>query len=787
MANQLGVRWELANPFGIAINELADVWHSGHVTDVLELDDGTAGLLVATETGGVWTVATNGTTLPLSDSWNHPDVNCLALGTEGSRHLYAGCDAGIADAGVIYETDVNAPVPLLSWRPIKQPLPGGSGNVMRILVLPRHRIIIAACSKGLYWSHIPKPAPREPFPPPLFHWLTNQYVWTRANEENFGQVGYWDATIGATGGLERAGYDDLEYVTIVAGGAFNGIAVGRFDANGLTMVRARAVDPFGGDATTLYFGNMAATSVASCDRRPTRVYAVSANIDGRLRCVWRSDDGGQRWVACIGDPFGPPSALALDSGAQGADWNNCIAVMPNDRAVVAFGWAAGTFLSSDEGDGWTLVQSPHLHLDVHALKFKTSTIDDEHLLYVGSDGGLALVNTADVIARVVPPRTRSDFNRHLATLQCYATMVSRQFYGTMAASPTEPGLVSTGLQDNGNVAAFTGASATAWLQMAAGDGGWNGIVDDGGLLHNILTESVQAHRHQGRIRIGVSPIELPEPLNAFGLNSPVADVVRRPSFHNNRGQRMLAVAGARQLVEPGTPPLPPQIQLPGIYGLFVSGQSPLTYHWERLGGFPADIGASAVGSFTGATIFVGTPDRRIFAFDSRTGIAVETPLVFPKPYPAAMVSDGYVTRIVALPGGSAFALLNAVKFSSPPHAMVETPEMTASFVLRLDGLRWVTTHWMATLGAEKADGFLYGLEVVTTPTQQTVFVSTDSQVYASTDGGNVWHIVSDGLPVRPHNADLRVGPGQAPGELWLYLTTYGRSVWRAPVGHLDHG
>ena len=112
--------------------------------------------------------------------------------------------------------------------------------------------------------------------------------------------------------------------------------------------------------------------------------------------------------------------------------------------------------------------------------------------------------------------------------------------------------------------------------------------------------------------------------------------------------------------------------------------------------------------------------------------------------------------------------------------------MTASFVLRLDGLRRVTTDWMATLGAEKADGFLYGLEVVTTPTQQTVFVSTDSQVYASTDGGNVWHIVSDGLPVRPQcRLARRARPGA--GELRLYLTLYGRSVWRAPVGHLDHG
>lgn len=80
MANQLGVQWELANPYGIAIDEANDVWHAGHVTDLLELDGGESGLLVATETGGVWTISTNGMTVPLSDGWDKPNVNCLASG-----------------------------------------------------------------------------------------------------------------------------------------------------------------------------------------------------------------------------------------------------------------------------------------------------------------------------------------------------------------------------------------------------------------------------------------------------------------------------------------------------------------------------------------------------------------------------------------------------------------------------------------------------------------------------------------------------------------------------------
>ena len=54
-----------------------DAWHAGHVTDVLALDDG--GILIATHTGGVWSVAADGTTLPLTDDLDNPDISCLAF------------------------------------------------------------------------------------------------------------------------------------------------------------------------------------------------------------------------------------------------------------------------------------------------------------------------------------------------------------------------------------------------------------------------------------------------------------------------------------------------------------------------------------------------------------------------------------------------------------------------------------------------------------------------------------------------------------------------------------
>ena len=130
-------------------------------------------------------------------------------------------------------------------------------------------------------------------------------------------------------------------------GRIHGIAVGRSDANGLTMVRARAAHPLGGDATTLYFGNMAATSVASCDSRPTRVYAVG---EQRRPAATRVAFGRRR--TAVGGvhrrPVGPALRVGAGLRCPRRKLVQLHRLMPNDRAVVAFGWAAGTFLSSDE-------------------------------------------------------------------------------------------------------------------------------------------------------------------------------------------------------------------------------------------------------------------------------------------------------------------------------------------------------------------------------------------------------------------------------------------------------
>ena len=93
--------------------------------------------------------------LPLSNTWNNPNVNCLAAGPDGPRHFFAGCDGG-----VIYETDASHAVPLLEWA--SAALAEAPGDVYDIVVLPSQRLIIAACADGLYSSTIPPATTRGP-------------------------------------------------------------------------------------------------------------------------------------------------------------------------------------------------------------------------------------------------------------------------------------------------------------------------------------------------------------------------------------------------------------------------------------------------------------------------------------------------------------------------------------------------------------------------------------------------------------------------------------------------
>lgn len=93
MSDDPSVSWRESVANSISVDVPGDAWHAGHVNDVLVLRTGGAptGVMVATDSGGVWAcLSEGGTALPLSESWDEPDLRCLEYGPDGDRHFYAG-------------------------------------------------------------------------------------------------------------------------------------------------------------------------------------------------------------------------------------------------------------------------------------------------------------------------------------------------------------------------------------------------------------------------------------------------------------------------------------------------------------------------------------------------------------------------------------------------------------------------------------------------------------------------------------------------------------------------
>src|SRR5258708_17295238 len=158
MTEDPNVVWLQTDPAGILYKAAPDpaqnAWHAGHVNDVIALEDG--GILIATDSGGVWTVAADGTTLPLTDNQDNPDITCLAFGPFGPQHIYAGTRHdlwGAADS--LYETDPTAILSLLRWRSV--PLPSGVGTIYRIGVVNATRPSVLAFRGGVYRFAFPAP------------------------------------------------------------------------------------------------------------------------------------------------------------------------------------------------------------------------------------------------------------------------------------------------------------------------------------------------------------------------------------------------------------------------------------------------------------------------------------------------------------------------------------------------------------------------------------------------------------------------------------------------------
>jgi hypothetical protein len=241
------LEWSLATPYGIQMDDAAQVWHAGHVNDIVEVDQ--ESIVVATDKGGVWHLTTQGDGVPLSDAWNNPDTLSLALGFSGSRRHIFAASGEFMGRGALWVTDPNTPDPFSAWHNI--PVPNEARGIIRVVVSPGVSRIVLAAQRGLWFSALPAPA--TPF----------TYQWNQVAGLPNLRGDIWAEVAESSG------------PGIVAALSGNGLFFGGWVAGVLQM--QPAVLPPGVDVARL-----GRTSLASCAADRRFVYAASADAAGSI-------------------------------------------------------------------------------------------------------------------------------------------------------------------------------------------------------------------------------------------------------------------------------------------------------------------------------------------------------------------------------------------------------------------------------------------------------------------------------------------------------------------------
>ncbi len=521
-----------------------------------------------------------------------------------------------------------------------------------------------------------------------------------------------------------------------------------------SLVLSRSLIPGVLDGT-----KMRRIDLAACAQHPNNMYAVIAGatdilgdrnsagdlISRDLYAVLQSADGGLTWSIAGGTTRADSIKGLRPTGDSQNLYNTCLGVSPVDPNVLAIGWRRGPMISTDGGNNWVEHGddggnngSPHLMSDCHVAYFDP-TEPTGHRLYSGCDGGLAM-------SPDLGTTWFSNYNRELRNLQ-FCSNPQRQAYGTLSASSQVSGPVGGGLQDNENVLSVWSEQPTPWtLLNVGGDGGLMLFIATGQFIYNGAAGPTQAGRWDGsKIQgSGTIPIKVPKPGGSpdpAGIPAPIAEVVTVPVFGKATGELMYAVCGSGK----------------DIYGLFANRDGS-DIHWEWVGSVPAAV--DALGSYSGVNIFVGTLDGRMFALSP--GLHVANPMsVLP-----GKSLTGRISRILTVSEHLAFAAFNVGDLEG--------------LIMKLVEGRWVQ------VGASRPDAGLpnetfYALACDSTTATPTIFAATDTHLFSSYDLGGSFRSASQGLPARPHCADLRFVLHPV-GVRDLYLSTFGRSVFRARLG-----
>jgi hypothetical protein len=383
------------------------------------------------------------------------------------------------------------------------------------------------------------------------------------------------------------------------------------------------------------------------------------------------------------------------------------------------------------------------------------------VVFAGTDGGL-LNSYGQVFGPLDFNHFYSDFNSRLHTLEFGSNPVRTFESESDSESAVAEGLIAGGLQDNGDVfLQMNPLASTPWTRFVAGDGGQNQFFNlnatTGAVLHssilgwNPLIASAVLNFPPFLTNVDFTPPVKKDPngkKRPEGLDGQVR-AVYRPSYMNG-GRLMFAVVGEQASIDQDAFPN-------SIFGLFAKTNNFGDMEWEHLGDLPVAVTTTA--AYDGQVVLSGGADGGIYGLDPKNGKVQKLPVNAPF---QGGVAYRILYRLPALPicGYSAFPA------NLPPQAAV----------LQFNGVQW---NPILTF----IDQTIQDIQVDESVAPEAIYVSTDNRVYSSPDAGKNWFTDSNGLPERFHGSQLKI-VRYSNGEKWLYLTTYGRSVWAANMaGH----
>jgi hypothetical protein len=192
----------------------------------------------------------------------------------------------------------------------------------------------------------------------------------------------------------------------------------------------------------------------------------------------------------------------------------------------------------------------------------------------------------------------------------------------------------------------------------------------------------------------------------------------------------------------------------GVYGLFANDDGN-SLNWQTLGVI-VNQHATAVSSYDGANVLVGTDQGNIYRLDA--------------PYVGGPLGGGIPVQLAINPGNvQGNPQIDAILELSPALAFASYESASKGYVLAWQGQAW------NPLGGGLPNTLPF--TAFEAPDVLSIFAGTRTTVYVTHDLGNSWFTASDGLPTVAQGTDLHY-VREPDGNRYLYLATYGWSLWR---------